>query len=71
MSKDDNEADYFEFSSHPTLNVTGLSLFSQIRDELETGSSIVTSALPRLYFKNIFFIIFILYFNKNNNNNNN
>ena len=42
-------------------------LFFQIRNEFETGSGIVIPALPRLYFKNIFFY-FILYFNINNNN---
>ena len=50
--------------------LTCLSLFSQIRDEFGVGSGIVTHALPRLYFKNIFLLLFV-YFNINNNNNNN
>ena len=37
--------------------LAGLSLFSQIRDKFGTGSGIVTPALSRLYFKNIFIII--------------
>ena len=50
--------------------LVGLSLFYQIRDEFESRPGIVTHALSRLYFKNIFYY-FILYFNINNNNNKN
>ena len=49
-------------SSYPTLLfdltviefLTDLSLFSQIQYGFGAGSDIVTPALPRLYFKNIF-----------------
>ena len=68
MNRNDNGADYFGFPLHPVFNVTGLSLFFQIRDEFEAGSSIVTPDSSQLYFKNIFYY-FIVYFNINNNNN--
>ena len=40
--------------------LAGLSLFSQIQDKFRTGSDIVTPALSRLYFQNIF-LLFLFY----------
>ena len=60
--KDDNVMDYFGFLSRLALNGTclaGFGLLSQIRDWFEAGSSIVTPAPSRLYFKNKFFYYFI------------
>ena len=41
--------------------LAGLSLFSQIKDEFEVGSGIVTPALPQLYFKNILLLFYFIF----------
>ena len=38
----------------------GFELFSQIQDEFEIGSGIVTPVLHRLYFKNIFLLFYFI-----------